>query len=135
MSDFLADSVLYWTFTSTDGDAYTGYTVGDTAALAGLPPGSVLSSPYGPDFGFYTVTNLVPYGVDLSSFYGIGYYIEGATVLDAYYDIDSGLALPTYYGSQGIPTTYAGLGSEYDFVPLPTGGYYEVGYGGYYLIY
>lgn len=142
MSDLLPDSVLYWTFSSTTGDAYTGYTVADTLSLGALSVGALLPSPYGPGFGFYTVTNRVDYGIDLSAFYGIGYYVEGATVLSSYYDANRALLAPTYYGSQGIPTTYGGLGSEYDFVstayfPTPfvqLAGYYEVGYGGYYLI-
>ena len=142
MSDLLADSIFYWTFTADDGDAYTGYTVADTAAIVGLAPGALFSSPYGPDFGFYTVTNVVNYAVDLTAHFGIGYYAEGATVLSAYYDLDRGLALPTYYGLQGIPNTYAGLGREYDFVAVSSlgvfgpaaSGYYEVGYGGYFLI-
>lgn len=142
MSDLLRDSVFYWTFSSTTGDAYTGYTVADTASLGGLPVGALLPSPYGPAFGAYTVTNIVNYEVDLSAHFGIGYYAEGATVLSSYYDANTARSLPTYYGSQGIPTTYGGLGEEFDFVPVPffgipgaqPGGYFEVGYGGYYLI-
>ena len=142
MSDLLPDSIFYWTFYSAGGDSYSGYTVEDSVILGALPVGTLLASPSRPDFGFYAVTNVVDYGVDLSAFYGIGYYVEGATVLSSYYDANTARLLPTYYGSQGIPTTYAGLGSEFDFVAAPffgipggqPAGYYEVGYGGYYLI-
>lgn len=142
MSDLLADSILYWTFSSVTGDAYSGYTVLDSPYVANLPVGTILEPAYGDDFGFYTVTNVVNYGLDLSATYGISYYIEGATVLSSYFDATTGRLVPTYYGGQGIPTTYQGLGYEYDFVPVaslappgfPAAGFYEVGYSGYYLI-
>lgn len=135
MSDAFRDSIFYWTFSSTTGDAYFGYTVADTAALVGVPVGTVFASPYGFGFGQYTVTNIVDYPFDLSAHYGIGYYSEGATAAYSYYDAFNGLVLPTLYGSQGIPTSYGGLGTEYDYVASPFfGGYDDFGYGGYYLI-
>ncbi|MBD0271955.1 MAG: hypothetical protein ICV73_08500 [Acetobacteraceae bacterium] len=135
MSDAFRDSVFYWTFSSGTGDAYYGYTVTDTAALVGVPVGSVFASPHGFGFGRYTVTGIVDYGVDLSDAYGIGHYAEGATAVYAYFDAFSGRLLPTYYGSQGIPTSYAGLGGEFDYVLSPSfGGYDDFGYGGLYLI-
>lgn len=142
MSDLLRDSIFYWNFYSTTGDAYSGYTVADTVTLGGLPVGAGLPSPYGPAFGSYVVTAVVDYPFDLSAFYGDPDYIEGATVLSVYYDTNTGRALPTYYGSQGVPTTYGGVGAEFDFVAVPAFGvpgaqpvgYFEIGYGGYYLI-
>lgn len=135
MSDLLRDSIFYWAFTSTNGDAYFGSTVADTAAVVGLPVGAVIPSPYGPGLGFYTVTNIVDYPVDLSAHYGVGYYVEGATAVYSYYDGFNDLLLPTLYGSRGIPTAYGGLGSEYDYVASPFfGGYDDFGYGGTYLI-
>jgi hypothetical protein len=135
MSDLFPDSIFYWTFSSTSGDAYLGYTVADTAALAGVPLGAVFASPYGLNFGHYTVTNIVSYAVDLSAYYGIGYYAEGANAVYSYYDAFGGVFLPTLYGSQGIPGTYTGLGGEFDYAPDPVfGGYEGFGYGGYYLI-
>ena len=84
--------------------------------------------PYGLDFGHYTVTNRVDYGVDLSAHYGIGYYAEGANAVYSYYDAFDGVFLPTLYGSQGIPGTYTGLGGEFDYAPDPVfGGYYLIG--------
>ena len=144
MSDFLRDSVFYWTFASTGGDAYSGYTVADTAGLVGVRPGVSLPSPHGAALGYYTITKVVDYGVDLSAFYRTGYYTEGATVVQSYFDASTGRLLPTYYGSQGIPTSYAGLGGEFDLVvaaPFPGAppgfrfaGYDDFGLGGLYLI-
>ena len=134
MSDAFRDSIFYWTFSSTTGDAYYGYTVADTASLVGVPLGTVFASPYGFGFGQYTVTNIVDYPVDLSAYYGIGYYVEGATVVYSYYDAFGGVVLPTYYGSQGIPASYAGLGGEFDYAPGAFGSYDFFGYGGYDLI-
>ncbi len=134
MSDLFADSVFYWTFSSTSGDAYFGYTVADTVGLSGVPEGAVFSSPYGPSLGFYTITNIVDYVVDLSAHYGIPYYTEGATVVSAYYDSFDEQFLPTLYGSQGVPTTYTGLGQEFDYVAASAFGYEQVGFGGYFLI-
>lgn len=135
MSDFFADSIFYWTFSSASGDAYFGYTVEDTVDIAGLPIGAVIPSSAGPGYGFYTVTNIVNYGVDLSAYYGIGYYAEGATAVYSYYDGFTGAFLPTLYGSQGVPTSYGGLGTEYDYVVSPVfGGYDDFGLAGLYLI-
>ncbi len=131
MSDAFRDSIFYWTFSSTTGDAYFGYTVTDTAALVGVPLGAVIPSPYGFGFGQYTVTNIVDYPVDLSAHYGIGYYAEGATAVYSYYDGFSGRFFPTLYGSQGIPTFFAGVGGEFDYVPSPFfGGHDFFGRGG-----
>lgn len=135
MSGLFNDSIFYWVFSSPTGDGYYGYTVADTAAVAGLPVGAVIPSPGGPGLGFYTVTTIVDYPVDLSSYYGIDYYAEGATAVYSYYDGPTGALLPTLYGSQGVPTGYGGLGTEYDFVVSPFfGGYDDFGYGGTYLI-
>jgi hypothetical protein len=135
VSDLLSDSIFYWVFSSASGDAYYGSTVADTAAVAGLPEGAVIPSPYGPGLGFYTVTDIVDYPSDLSAYYGVGYYVEGATVAYSYYDGFGGLLIPTLYGSQGIPTGYGGVGTEYDYVVSPVfGGYDDFGLGGAALI-
>lgn len=135
MSDLLADSIFYWTFNSWKGDAYLGYTVADTAAIGGVPVGTVFESAYGDEYGFYTVTNVVNYAVDLSAFYGTGNYAEGANAVYSYYDASAGAYLPAYYGSRGIATTFNGLGGEFDYAfNAPFGAYQPLGQGGYYLL-
>lgn len=120
MSDLLPDSIMYWTFINlTKADAYLGYTVYDSAVLSSVPVGTEFESPFGDEYGFYVVTNVVNYPVDLSAHHRVGYYNEGANVVYSYFDASSLSYLPTQYGAQGIPGSYTGLGGGFDYASTP----------------
>ena len=122
MSNGIPDSAFYWTFASPAGDQWTGVTVADEP-YAEL--GQIFSSPYGPEYGTYTITDVFDYGAETGQ-------PEGVTWVSSYFDPITGGVYQPYYYSQGLPGTLSGLGTEVDYV-LVDGGWNDFGQGGYLL--
>ena len=121
MSKLLPDFFYTWTFVADSGDWYAGVTFNDTGAYV---PGQFLDVPY----GYYYINAEYDYGVDLNPYYGIS---EGTTYTTTYFDAVQGYLQTYNYNYAAAPSTYFGLGSEYDFAF--NGAYWDnFGYGGAY---
>lgn len=127
MSGFVADSVYTWTFIADSGDWYAGVLFHDTGVYL---PGQYLDVP----LGFYFINDRIDYGFDLGAFYGIA---EGTTYTTTYFDAVQGYLQPYNYAYLAAPSSYLGLGSEYDFAwngafwdDFGYGGVYQAGYFG-----
>ncbi len=127
MSEFVPDSLYTWTFFADSGDWYAGVLYEDTGVYV---PGLILDVP----FGYYFINAEYAYGYDLAPFHGIG---EGTTYTTAYFDAAQG-RLETYnYFYAGAPSSFVGLGYEYDYAwngafwdDFGYGGAYQAGYFG-----
>ncbi|WP_439548196.1 hypothetical protein [Falsiroseomonas sp.] len=93
--------VFSWTFTSSDGDGYSGWLVEDGDVFA---PGDSIDTA----FGRYAVTGEYHWG---------GSTGRGTVYTTSYDDASAGVSMPTYYWGtlNGSPSGSGGLGSEYDY--------------------
>jgi hypothetical protein len=127
MSGLIPDSLYTWTFLADSGDRYAGVLYDDTGAYV---PGLILDG----DFGYYVIGAEQAYGYDLGPVLGIG---EGTTYTTAYFDAAQG-PLQTYnYTHLAAPSSYLGLGYEYDYAwngafwdDFGFAGYSQAGYFG-----
>jgi hypothetical protein len=126
MSDFFADSYYSWTFVADSGDFYAGFTFHDTGAYV---PGQVFDG----NLGYYAITGAYDYGVDL----GVYGYNEGLTYTTVYYDAFQGYLQTYNYAYEGKPSSYWGLGYEFDYAwngvawdEFGYAGAYQAGYYG-----
>ena len=122
MPNGIPDSAFYWSFVSPAGDRWDGVTVADEPYVE---LGQVLPSPYGPEYGTYTITDVFDYGAETG-------YPEGVTWVYNYFDPITVANYQPYYYSQGMADTLAGLGTEFDYVPIG-GVWNDFGRGGYLL--
>jgi hypothetical protein len=104
MSDLFSDSYYEWTFVADSGDQYAGFLYHDTGAYV---PGQILDA----DFGYYLINAASDYGYDLGAFHGIN---EGTTYVTSYFDAVQGPLQTANLSYYGAPSSYQGLGSEYD---------------------
>ncbi len=126
MSGLVPDSLYTWTFLADSGDRYPGVLYHDTGAYV---PGLILDG----DFGCYVIDAEQAYGYDLGPV-GIG---EGTTYTTAYFDAAQGRLQTHNYPYLRAPSSFFGLGYEYDYAwngaywdDFGHGGAYQAGYFG-----
>ncbi len=102
---YWGDSYYTWAFVADSGDSYGGYMFDDTGVWA---PGQVIDLTY----GFYYIGEEYAYGFDLEPYYGLP---EGSVYTTWYYDQYQGNLTPYYTWANAGPSTYSGLGTEYDW--------------------
>jgi len=123
MSDLIPDSQYTWTFYDISGDYYGGFMYADTGAYV---PGQILRLT---QYGQYQIGTALPYGYDF------GPSIPEGTVYTTFYHDSLYGNLPTFSYSvpPQLPSTYLGLGTEYDKALV--GLYWDdFGYGGTFIV-